>query len=79
MNIREFLLEHGWRCERMHAYDTPAWIEKPSLGIGRLKMLMTKDVFPLDTEKDRVIEERKKQNRKFWLRFRKGNEMPLQS
>ena len=55
-----FLEEHGWRCERMHAYDTPAWIEKPSLGIGRVKMLMTKDVFPLDTEKGRVIEERKK-------------------
>ena len=55
-----FLEEHGWRCERMHAYDTPAWIEKPSLGIGRVKMLMTKDVFSLDTEKGRVIEERKK-------------------
>jgi pyruvate,water dikinase len=55
-----FLEEHGWRCERMHAYDTPAWIEKPSLGISRVKMLMTKDVFPLDAEKGRVIEERKK-------------------
>ena len=57
---KAFLEEHGWRCERMHAYDTPAWIEKPSLGIGRVKMLMTKDVFPLDAEKGRVIEERKK-------------------
>ncbi len=55
-----FLEEHGWRCERMHAYDTPAWIEKPSQGIGRVKILMTKDVFPLDVEKGRVIEERKK-------------------
>jgi len=55
-----FLEEHGWRCERMHAYDTPAWIEKPSLGIGQVRMLMTKDVFPLDAEKGRVIEERKK-------------------
>jgi len=55
-----FLEEHGWRCERMHAYDTPAWIEKPSQGIGRVKILMTKDVFALDTEKGRVIEERKK-------------------
>lgn len=44
----------------MHAYDTPAWIEKPTQGIGRVKILMTKDVFPLDTEKGRVIEERKK-------------------
>jgi phosphohistidine swiveling domain-containing protein len=57
---REFLLEHGWRCERMHAYDTPAWIEKPSLAIKQIRILMTKDVFPLDAEKDRVMEERKK-------------------
>jgi phosphohistidine swiveling domain-containing protein len=56
----EFLLEHGWRCERMHAYDTPAWIEKPSLGIGRIRILMNKGVFPLDAEQDRVIEERKR-------------------
>ncbi len=56
----EFLLEHGWRCERMHAYDTPAWIEKPSQGIKRIKMLMNKEAFPLDAEKDRVIEERKR-------------------
>jgi len=55
-----FLEEHGWRCERMHAYDTPAWVEKPALAIGRVKMLMTKDVFQLDVEKGRVIEERKK-------------------
>jgi phosphohistidine swiveling domain-containing protein len=57
---REFLLEHGWRCEHMHAYDTPAWIEKPSLAIKQIRILMTKDVFPLDAEKDRVMEERKK-------------------
>ena len=56
---REFLLEHGWRCDRMHAYDTPAWIEKPSLAIGQIRILMARDVFPMDTEKDRVIEERK--------------------
>ncbi len=55
-----FLEEHGWRCERMHAYDTPAWFEKPSLGVGRVKILMTKNAFPLDAEKGRVIEERKK-------------------
>lgn len=57
---KEFLLEHGWRCERMHAYDTPAWIEKPSQAIKQIKMLMDKEVFPMDAEKDRVMEERKK-------------------
>jgi pyruvate,water dikinase len=44
----------------MHAYDTPAWVEKPSLAIKQIRMLMTKDVFPLDAEKGRVIEERKR-------------------
>jgi len=53
-----FLLEHGWRCERMHAYDTPAWIEKPSLGVRRVKILMAKEAFPLDAEHDRVVAER---------------------
>jgi phosphohistidine swiveling domain-containing protein len=57
---KEFLTEHGWRCERMHAYDTPAWIEKPSLAIGRIKVLMGQESFAFDTERDRLIEERKK-------------------
>ncbi len=55
-----FLLEHGWRCERMHAYDTPAWIEKPELGIWRIKILMSDEVFTFDAERDRVIKEREK-------------------
>jgi phosphohistidine swiveling domain-containing protein len=56
---REFLIEHGWRCERMHAYDTPAWIEKPSLAIGRIKMMMASEVFPPDAERERVLKDRK--------------------
>ena len=55
-----FLVEHGWRCERMHAYDTPAWIEKPSLAIGRVKVLMTQESFAFDKERDRLVQERKK-------------------
>ncbi|MFC1531951.1 PEP-utilizing enzyme [Thermodesulfobacteriota bacterium] len=57
---RAFLRENGWRCERMHSYDTPAWIEKPSLGIGRIKMLMPQESLGLETERDRLIEEREK-------------------
>jgi phosphohistidine swiveling domain-containing protein len=56
----EFLVEHGWRCERMHSYDTPAWIEKPSLGIGRVKMLLPQETLPFDTEHDRLVGEREK-------------------
>ncbi len=55
----DFLAEHGWRCERMHAYDTPAWVENPAMTISQLKMLMSKDVFPFDQECHRVIKERK--------------------
>ena len=46
---KKFLLEHGWRCERMHAYDNPAWVEKPSLAIGRIKMLFSQVAFLLST------------------------------
>lgn len=60
----DFLLENGWRCDRMHAYDTPAWIEKPGLGIGRIKMLMANDVFPFDAERDRVTRERETTEKK---------------
>jgi pyruvate,water dikinase len=55
---RAFLRESGWRCDRMHGYDTPAWIEKPGVGIGRIKMLMSKEVFPFDAERERVNRER---------------------
>ncbi len=56
---REFLIEHGWRCERMHAYDTPAWIEDPSLAIGRIKVLLPQETFVFDTDRTRLIQERK--------------------
>jgi phosphohistidine swiveling domain-containing protein len=56
----DFLLVNGWRCERMHAYDTPAWIEKPSLGISRIKILLREDVFLFDVERERIVKEREK-------------------
>ncbi len=57
---KSFLMEHGWRCERMHAYDTPAWVEVPSLAIGRVKVLMSQESFAFDSERARLIEARKK-------------------
>ena len=56
----DFLLMNGWRCERMHAYDSPAWIEKPSLGIARIKILMKEDVFRFDVEREKIVKEREK-------------------
>jgi pyruvate,water dikinase len=57
---REFLMEHGWRCERMHSYDTPAWVERPSLAIGRVKVLMSQKTFAFDDDRERIIQEREK-------------------
>ena len=56
----EFLVKHGWRCERMHSYDNPAWIEKPSLAIGRVKLLLSQETFAFDNEHDRNVREREK-------------------
>jgi len=54
----EFLLEHGWRADRMHAYDHPVWLEKPSIGITRIKFMMSQPVFPFDANRERVNRER---------------------
>jgi len=63
-DLHEFLLEHGWRCERMHAYDTPAWIEKPDLLIERITLLMSSPVFPFDAERDRVMAQKAEAEKK---------------
>jgi len=49
-----FLLEHGWRADRMHAYDYPTWLEKPSIGIARVKFMMAEEAFPFDANRERV-------------------------
>ncbi|MGD0229168.1 MAG: PEP-utilizing enzyme [Syntrophorhabdales bacterium] len=54
----EFLLEHGWRADRMHAYDYPTWLEKPSIGMARIKFMMSEAVFPFDANRERVNRER---------------------
>ena len=54
-----FLLEHGWRCERQHAYDTPAWIEQPGLALGKIKMMMANATFASDTNIEKAVQERK--------------------
>lgn len=54
----EFLLEHGWRADRMHAYDFPTWLEKPSIGIARIKFMMSEAIFPFDANRERVNRER---------------------
>jgi phosphohistidine swiveling domain-containing protein len=54
-----FLLEHGWRADRQHAYDYPTWIEKPEVGIARIRLMMSETIFPFDANLERVTRERK--------------------
>ena len=68
----KFLLEHGWRADRMHAYDSPVWLEKPSLPLGRIKILMSEPVFKFDVEKDRVIKEREQSEKEVLARVPEG-------
>ena len=42
----------------MHAYDYPVWLEKPSIGIARIKFMMSQPVFPFDANRERVNRER---------------------
>ncbi|OPY70570.1 MAG: Chondramide synthase cmdD [Syntrophorhabdaceae bacterium PtaU1.Bin034] len=51
---RRYLLDHGWRADRTHTYDCPTWLEKPALGIARIKLLMSEPVFLFDADRDRI-------------------------
>jgi pyruvate,water dikinase len=56
---REFLNVHGWRPEVMLRWETPGWIEKPSLGIPSLKIALTAGgVYSLDEKREGVVKER---------------------
>jgi pyruvate,water dikinase len=60
--IKDFealLMEHGWRSENMHGYHTPTWIEKPSLAIERMKILISQESFAFDAEREHLIKDRK--------------------
>ena len=61
---REFLKEHGWRTERLLRFDTPSWLEKPSLGISDIRKGIAKGgAFVLDQERERLEKERKETER----------------
>jgi pyruvate,water dikinase len=56
---KEFLVEHGWRCVRMQEYNTPAWIEDPSVGLDSVKLSMGKENYSPDEERGQLIKRRK--------------------
>lgn len=58
---RGFLKEHGWRTEHMLRFDTPSWIEKPSLSIPDIRSGIAKGgAFVLDEEREGLEKERKR-------------------
>jgi phosphohistidine swiveling domain-containing protein len=64
----DFLLEHGWRADRMHAYDYPTWLEKPSIGLARVKFMMHEEVFPFDANRERVTKARQETEKEILAR-----------
>jgi pyruvate,water dikinase len=56
---KEFLVEHGWRCVRMQEYNTPAWIEDPSVGLDSVKLSMGKENYSPDEQRGQLIKRRK--------------------
>ncbi|MBW1613117.1 MAG: hypothetical protein JRJ57_03905 [Deltaproteobacteria bacterium] len=55
----KFLNVHGWRCERMHEWATPTWLEKPSLGISTIGLaLRTGGTYSVDEIRGRLVKER---------------------
>ena len=56
---REFLEVHGWRAERMISWETPNWIEKPSLGMPSIKVaITTRGAYTIDEKRERAARER---------------------
>jgi pyruvate,water dikinase len=54
-----FLKEHGWRCVRMMEFDTPSYIEQPSLAITDIRRAMIKGgVFTPDEDREQLVKER---------------------
>jgi phosphohistidine swiveling domain-containing protein len=73
----EFLLEHGWRADRMHAYDYPTWLEKPSIGIARIKFMMSEPVFPFDANRERVNRERQEAEKEIMTKVTDAQRAPF--
>jgi phosphohistidine swiveling domain-containing protein len=58
---RVFLNQHGWRTAHMLRFDTPSWVEKPSLGISDIRSGIAKGgAFTLDEEREGLEKERKR-------------------
>lgn len=58
MEYETFLEEYGWRCLRMQEYNTPTWVERPSIGIDSIRLSMGKKNYSPDQERERLIRKR---------------------
>jgi phosphohistidine swiveling domain-containing protein len=69
---KHFLEENGWRCLRMQEYNTPAWVEKPSVGIGTVRLSIGKRGYRPDEERERLIKKREEAERRVIERIPEG-------
>jgi phosphohistidine swiveling domain-containing protein len=56
----------------MHAYDYPTWLEKPEIGVARIKFMMSEPVFPFDANRERVTRERREAEKEVLARVPDG-------
>ncbi len=55
----EFLLEDGWRMQRMAEVNEPTWIEDPTPALSSIKQFLIKGTsFNLDEEREMLVQER---------------------
>jgi phosphohistidine swiveling domain-containing protein len=62
---QEFLEVHGWRALRMVSWESPNWLEKPSLGIPSVRIaISTGGAYTLDEKRERLVKEREEAQKK---------------
>jgi len=68
--FRKFLKVYGWRCVSVNDFETPTWVEKPSLAIPRVKghLQSKSSVFAPDEERKHLAKEREEAEREILAR-----------
>ena len=67
-----FLEENGWRCLRMQEYNTPTWVEKPSIGIDSIRLTMGRKNYSPDEERGRLIKKREEAEKRVIAKVPEG-------
>lgn len=68
--FQEFLLEDGWRANRMSELINPTWVEDPSLALVNVKQFLVRGgSFNLDKEREILAQERQEAERDILARI----------